>query len=143
MRMMRVQPTDDALRREFRAGVGVRGVIARMRGRETRVTRFVVVVREEPLEKEQGQEAGGRPVERLRRPNPHRLRHHVKEGRAEHRARRKTQVDLEAGVVQHDRQRHHPPEQADDHDARAERGERDRDAHRQDPYPPRVLVPCG
>ena len=39
-------------------------------------------------------------------------------------------------MVEHDRQGHDPPEEADDHDGRAECGERDRDGHRPAPVRP-------
>ena len=96
----------------------------------------MVVEREEPLEEEQGQQPERRPADGLRRSDPHGLGDHVEESRAQHRAGGKTQVDLESGVVEHHRQREDPAEDADDHDGRAERGERDRDGHRTTPAGP-------
>ena len=78
--------------------------------------RFVVVKREKPLEKKQGQEPNCRPMNGRRRSDPHRLGQHVKKGRPKHRSCRKAQVHLKPRVVEDRRQRQKSPEDADRHD---------------------------
>ena len=68
------------------------------RGVRSRLLRFVVMEREEPLQEEERQEAQGRPANGLGRAHSHRLGQHVEERGPEHAAGREAEIDLEPGV---------------------------------------------
>ena len=82
--------------------------------------RLVMVKREESLQEEQGQEAERRPVDRRDRSDANGFGHHVKKRRAQHRAGRKAEVDLQPRVVEDSRQRQQAPQDTDGQNSQAE-----------------------
>ncbi len=90
------------------------------------IGRLMMVKRQESLEQEKSEQAGGGARNRRGRANPHGFRQHVEECCAQHRAGRKTEVDLQPSVVEDRRQGNDPAQHAGDQYGQATRNERDR-----------------
>ena len=81
--------------------------------------RLVMVEREESLEEKQREQTRGGPGNRRSRPDPHSFRQHMEECGAQHRPRRKAQVNLQTRVVEYRCQRNDPAQDAGREDGQA------------------------